>query len=119
MERRSGKERRRHVDPRYRNAAYPDFVDRRKADRRKPPYEDIPPLIKEHPLRKWKFLIAVLVAMFLICIFFFTNLILCRKCPYENVRKRTITLGYHQDNTVRQREGHCVFPYEGIITKKC
>jgi hypothetical protein len=100
MEKRSGRERRKHIDPRYRNAAYPEFVDRREVDRRKPPYEDIPPLIKEHPVRKWKVLIGVLIAVFLICIFFFTNLILCRKCPYEPVRKRTITLGYHQDETL-------------------
>jgi hypothetical protein len=100
MEKRSGRERRKHIDPRYRNASYPEFVDRREVDRRKPPYEDIHPLIKEHPVRKWKVLIGVLIALFLICIFFFTNLILCRKCPYEPVRKRTITLGYHQDETL-------------------
>jgi len=100
MERRSGKERRKHIDPRYRNPAYPEFVDRRIDDRRKPPYEDIAPLIKEHPVRKWKVLIGVLIALFLICVFFFTNLILSRTCPYETVRKRTITLGYQQDETI-------------------
>ena len=44
MEKRSGRERRKHIDPRYRNAAYPEFVNRRDVDRRKPPYEDIAPL---------------------------------------------------------------------------
>ena len=94
MEKRSGRERRKHIDPRYRNAAYPEFVNRRDVDRRKPPYEDIAPLIKEHPVRKWKVLIGVLIALFLIGGFFFTNLVRCRTCPYETVRKRTITLGY-------------------------
>jgi hypothetical protein len=49
MEKRSGKERRKHIDPRYRNAAYPEFVDRREVDRGKPPYEHIPALIREQP----------------------------------------------------------------------
>jgi hypothetical protein len=101
MERRGGRERRKYIDPRYRSAAYPEFVDKRDADRRRPPYEDVPPLIKEHPIRRWKVLIGVLIAVFLICIFFFTNLILSRKFPYDTVRKRTITLGYHQDESVK------------------
>jgi hypothetical protein len=54
MEKRSGRERRKHIDPRYRNAAYPEFVNRRDVDRRKPPYEDIAPLIKEHPFGSGK-----------------------------------------------------------------
>lgn len=102
MERRNAKERRKHIDPRYRSAAYPEFVDGRKVDRRKLPYEDISPFIKEHPVWKWRVLIGVLIAVFLICIFFFANLILCRKGPYETVRKRTITLGYHQDESVNK-----------------
>lgn len=97
-ERRGGKDRRKHIDPRYRNPAYPKFVDRRKGERRKPTYEDFPPLIKEHPRRKWVISIGVIIAVFLVYIFFFTNLIVCRKCPDTTVRKRTITLGYHQDH---------------------
>lgn len=101
-ERRSGKARRKHIDPRYRNPAYPEFVDRRKGERRKPTYEDSPPLIKEHPTRKWVFLIGVMVTVFLAYVFFFTNLIVCKKCPDMTVRQRTITLGYYQDEGVNR-----------------
>ncbi|MBW1740742.1 MAG: hypothetical protein JRJ42_06335 [Deltaproteobacteria bacterium] len=99
-ERRSGKERRKYIDPRYRSTAYPEFVDRRKGDRRKPAYEDIPPLIKEHPVRKRIILIGVVAAVFLLYIFLFTNLIVSHKTTEEPCQKHTITLGYYQDNGV-------------------
>ncbi len=101
-ERRNGKDRRKHIDPRYRNPAYPEFVDRRKGERRKPTYEDSSPLVKEHPRRKWVILIGVIVTVFLAYVFFFTNLIVSRKCPDTTVRKRTITLGYYQDESVNR-----------------
>jgi len=101
-ERRNGKDRRKHIDPRYRNPAYPEFVDRRRGDRRKPIYEDSSPLAKEHPTRKWIVLIGVIIAVFLAYAFFFTNLIVYRKCPDTRVRQRTITLGYYQDEGVNR-----------------
>ncbi len=60
MERRSGKDRRKYIDPRYRNAAYPDFFDRRKGgDRRKVSYQDF----FGHPTRKVIILIGAVVAV--------------------------------------------------------
>jgi hypothetical protein len=102
MERRRGKERRKHIDPRYRNVAYSEFVDSREVDRRKPPYEDSHPFVREHPIRKWVVLISVVIAIFLVYIFFFTCLIVSSKCPGKRVRQRTITLGYHQDYSGNQ-----------------
>lgn len=99
-ERRSGKDRREYIDPRYRNPAYPEFCDRRKGERRKPVYEDVQPFIKEHPIRKWIILIGIVAAFFLIYIFFFTNLIVNKKTPGEPVRKHTITIGYDKDQCV-------------------
>ena len=97
-ERRQCKDRRKHVDPRYRSADYSEFVDKRKdVERRAPAYEDVPHLIKEHPRRKWVILIGLVIASFLIYSFCFTNLILEKKCIDEKVRKRTITLGYYYD----------------------
>lgn len=93
-ERRTGKHRRQHIDPRYRNPAYPEFVDRRKTQRRKPTYEEGDRFLKEHPIRKWIVVIAILVAAFLTYVFFFTNFIVSKKCTEERPRKATITLGY-------------------------
>jgi hypothetical protein len=92
-ERRSGKDRRKHVDPRYRNAFYPAFLDRRKGERRKPDYGQIDPLIQEHPLRKWIVVIGVVAAVFMTYLFLFTNLIVGRKSWEERGRTQTITIG--------------------------
>jgi hypothetical protein len=99
MERRSGKDRRKYIDPRYQNAAYPDFFDRRKGgDRRKVSYQDLP----GHPTRRLIMLIGVVVTVFLIYVFLIANYVLPKKCLYKTVRKKTITFGYHQDH----RENH-------------
>lgn len=99
-ERRTGKDRRQHIDPRYRNPVYPEFVDRRKAQRRNPTYEEGDRYLKEHPIRKWIVVIAILVAAFLTYVFFFTNFIVSKKCIEERPRKATITLGYDFENDV-------------------
>ncbi|UCG79590.1 MAG: hypothetical protein JSV60_06260 [Desulfobacterales bacterium] len=112
-DRRSRKDRRTHIDPRYRSAVYPQFVDRREVDRREPPHEDSPPLIREHPFRKWVILIGVVIAAFLTYVFFFTCLIVSKKCPGERVRKRTITFGYYQDYSGNQRT---TTAYSGVAT---
>jgi hypothetical protein len=112
-DRRSRKDRRTHLDPRYRNAVYPQFVDRRKIDRRETPYEDSPRLIREHPFRKWVVLIGVVIAAFLTYVFFFTCLIVSNKCPGERVRKRTITFGYYQDHSENQGTTNA---YSGVAT---
>jgi len=93
-ERRSGKDRRKCVDPRYRNSLYPAFVDRRKGERRKPVYEQIHPLIQEHPLRKWIIVIGLLAALFLTYLFFFTNFTVSKKSWEERGRTQPITIGY-------------------------
>ncbi|MBN1842656.1 MAG: hypothetical protein JW883_10300 [Deltaproteobacteria bacterium] len=72
-QRRSGKDRRKHIDPRYRNPAYPEFCDRRRGERRKPVYEDHRPLIKEHPDRKWITLVGIVAAVFLMSVSILTN----------------------------------------------
>lgn len=93
MERRSGKDRRQYVDPRYLSANHPEFVDRRKGgDRRKLDYQAMP----GHPVRKWIISIGVLVAVFLICLFLIISVTLTQRSSHRPVRKRTITFGYHQ-----------------------
>ena len=92
-ERRSGKDRRKYVDPRYRNSLYPAFVDRRKGERRKPHYEQVDLLIQEHPLRKWIVVIGLLAALFLTYLFFFTNFTVIRRSWEERDRTQTITIG--------------------------
>lgn len=94
MERRSGKDRRKYIDPRYQNAAYPEFVDARKgSDRRKPGYQDFP----EHPTRKLIMFIGVVVTVLLVYLFLVASFVLTKKSAYETVRKKTITLGCYQD----------------------
>jgi len=95
---RSGKDRRTHVDPRYRNADYPDLVDRREGDRRDPEYGPV----HGHPTRKWIMLIGAVVAGLLIYIFFFTCLIVSNQCPSKSGPKRTITFGHYHDNNRSQ-----------------
>ena len=92
-ERRSGKDRRKYVDPRYRNCLYPAFLDRRKGKRRKPVYEQVHPLVQEHPLRKWIVVIGLLAAVFLTYLFFFTNFTVGRKSWEERGRTQTLTIG--------------------------
>ena len=99
-ERRSGKDRRKHIDPRYRNPVYREFVDRRKGEKRKPIYEEGDRFLKEHPIRKWIVVIAIVVTAFLTYIFFFTNFIVSKKCTEERRRKGTITLGYDLANDI-------------------
>ena len=90
MERRSGKDRRKYIDPRYQNAAYPEFVDTRKGgDRRKVSYQDLP----GHPTRKFIILIGVVVAVLLVYLFLVASFVLTKKSAHETVRKKTITLG--------------------------
>ena len=64
-QRRSGKDRRKYIDPRYRNPDHPAFRDRRKAERRKPEYEDCHSLIEEHPNRKWIAVVGIVAVIFL------------------------------------------------------
>jgi hypothetical protein len=95
MERRSGKDRRKYIDPRYQNAAYPEFVDARKGgDRRNPGYQDLP----GHPTRKCIILIGAVVAVLLVYLFLIANFVLSKKSAHETVRKKTITLGCYQDH---------------------
>jgi hypothetical protein len=95
MERRSGKDRRQYVDPRYQSADYPEFVDRRKdGDRRKLDYQHMP----GHPVRKRILLIGVLVAIFLISLFLIISVTLTQRSSHRPIRKKTITFGYHQDD---------------------
>ncbi|UCD86739.1 MAG: hypothetical protein JSV01_02885 [Desulfobacterales bacterium] len=95
MERRGGKDRRKYIDPRYQNAAYRGFVERRKGgDRRKIRYQDLP----GHPTRKLIMLLGVVVTVFLIYIFVIASFVLTKKCHYRTVQKKTITFGYHQDH---------------------
>jgi hypothetical protein len=78
MERRRGKEQRQHIDPRYQDAAHREFVNRRKkGDRRKLSYQDLP----EHPTYKRIILIGAVIGISLICLFFITNLILTKNVP--------------------------------------
>ncbi len=65
-QRRKGNDRRKYIDPRYRNPAYPEFCDRRKAQRRKPEYETCQPLVEEHPSKRWITVIGLAAALFLI-----------------------------------------------------
>ncbi len=99
-ERRSGKDRRKHVDPRYRNPSFLQFVDRRMGDRRKPVYEEVHPFVKEHPLERWIIIIGILVVAFLMYVFFFTNLIATKRGAEERHRKGTIVLGYDLVNDI-------------------
>ena len=93
-DRRRGKDRRKCVDPRYRNPLYPAFVDRRKGERRKPDYDQKDLLIQEHPLRKWIVVIGLLAALFLTYLFFFTNFTVSKKSREERGRTQPITIGY-------------------------
>jgi hypothetical protein len=82
MERRSGKDRRKHIDPRYQSAAYPEFVDRRSGvDGRKRSYHDLP----GHPTRKLIIVMGVVVTLFIISLFFLTSLLLTEKCGSQNM----------------------------------
>jgi len=65
-ERRKGKDRRRYIDPRYRNPAYPQFDDRRLGERRSPVYDEIEAIVKEHPSRKWIAVLGIAVAAFVV-----------------------------------------------------
>jgi hypothetical protein len=95
MERRSGKDRRKFIDPRYENAAYPEFVDRRKrGDRRKVSYQDF----FGHRTRKVIILIGAVVAVLLVYLFLVANFVLTKKSAHETVRKKTITLGCYHDH---------------------
>jgi hypothetical protein len=99
-ERRRGKDRRKHIDPRYRNPAYPEFVDRRKGERRKPVYDDVHPFVKEHPIRKWIIVVGIMVAAFLTYVFLFTNLFVSQKRMEEKDRKGTLFIGYAGDEEI-------------------
>jgi hypothetical protein len=72
--RRSGKDRRRFLDPRYRNPQYPSFCDRRKQHRRRPEYEKHDRLIQEHPNKRWITVIGVAMAFFLLYVSLLTNM---------------------------------------------
>ena len=107
-ERRSGRDRRRFIDPRYRNAAFPEYVDRRSGERRRPVYEEVHPFVKEHPFRRWIVIISVLVAAFLGYMFFFSSFMASRKGPEERRPKGTITLGHSTSGN-----------HDGWAKKKC
>ena len=99
MERRSGKDRRQYVDPRYQSAAHPEFVDRRKGgDRRKLDYQHMP----GHPVRKWIMLIGMLVVVFLVALFFVLSVALSHKSTHKTLRIKTITFGYYQPDRESQ-----------------
>ena len=100
-DRRSGNDRHRHVDPRYRSPAYPGLVGRGKGERRHTEYENV----HGHPTRRWVILIGAVVAVLLTYIFFFTCLIVSNKCPDQRGRKRTITFGYYQEDYNRNDAG--------------
>ncbi len=99
-ERRSGKDRRKCIDPRYRNRLYSAFVDKREGERRKPDYEEVGPLVQEHPLGKWIVVIGVLVMIFLTYLFLFTNFTVSKKLREERGRTRAITIGYDIGNQI-------------------
>ncbi len=100
MERRSGEDRRQHIDPCYKSAAYPEFADRRSGgDRRKRNYQDLP----EHPTRKWIIVMGVVVTLFIISLFFLTSLLLTEKCRDKAAPKNTVTFAYHQDDERNER----------------
>ena len=93
MERRSGKDRRQFVDPRYQSAAHPEFLDRRKGgDRRKLDYQHMP----GHPVRKRIMLLGTLAIVFLVALFFVLSVALSHKSTHRTVRKKTITFGHYQ-----------------------
>ncbi len=96
-DRRGGKDRRKHIDPRYRSPDFPEFVDRRKSERRQPVYDEVAPFVREHPIKKWVFVVGVLLAALLVYICCFTNLFLNRKSSRERDRKGTITIGCQID----------------------
>jgi hypothetical protein len=73
-QRRSGRERRRVIDPRYRNPQYPELHDRRKGRRRKPEYEVRYSLVKEHPSNIWITVIGLATAFFLVYASLLTNI---------------------------------------------
>ena len=105
MERRSGKDRRKYIDPCYKNAAYPEFVDRRKSgDRRKVSYQDY----FGHPTRKVIILIGAVVAVLLVYLFLVANFVLTKKSAHETARKKTITLGCYQDHPRNHGPVTCV-----------
>ena len=89
------------MDPRYSNPAYPQLVDRRKGERRKPIYEKHFPFVQEHPQRKWILIISVLVVIFLTYIFLFTNIIVTNKGPDGKRQQETIVLGQDLANNIK------------------
>jgi hypothetical protein len=97
MERRSDKDRRKHIDPCYQSAAYPEFVDRRSGrDRRKRSYQDLP----GHPTQKWIIVMGVVVTLSIISLFFLTSLLLTEKCRDKTVPKKPSPL-----LTIKMTEG--------------
>ena len=73
-DRRKGKDRRKTIDPRYRNPAYPDFVDRRKRDRRKLVCDAVNCLVSEHPDSRLITTIGIVTAILLLSIFLLSTL---------------------------------------------
>ncbi len=92
-DRRSGRDRRKYLDPRYRNPAYPAFVDRRKGERREPVYDHVSPFVREHPLKKWVVIVSILVAAFLTCLFFFVSFGARERGGQDRYPKGSIVLG--------------------------
>ena len=94
MERRSNKDRRKHVDPRYKDPACPEFVDRRSGrDRRVGDYQHLP----GHPNRKWIILIGIVVALCLVYFCLFTSFLLTKNHRIS-ILKKTVTLGHNEDD---------------------
>jgi hypothetical protein len=92
-DRRGGKDRRKYIDPRYRNSTYFEFVDRRKSERRAAVYEPDYRLIKEHPETKWVTRIGMIVLLFLIYLLLLSNLVVCKGVGERTKRKCTIRVG--------------------------
>ena len=73
-DRRSAKDRRKTIDPRYRNPAYPNFVDRRKCDRRKWDGDGVTCVVSEHPDSRLVMSIGIMTVLFVLSVFFLSTL---------------------------------------------
>ena len=73
-ERRKRKDRRKTIDPRYRNPAYPNFVDRRKYDRRKWDGDGVTCVVSEHPDSRLVMSIGIMTVIFVLSVFFLSTL---------------------------------------------
>jgi hypothetical protein len=73
-DRRKGKDRRKTIDPRYRNPAYPHFIDRRKYDRRKWDGDSVTCVELEHPDSGLIITIGIVTLTLVLSVFFLSTL---------------------------------------------